>query len=145
MAVLKVSKMLFSWRKFLAMAIPLTVSLMAELTSAMACMPLFVTLPGQAAEAERQAKNEGEEGKEQQGQVPFGLDDDDTKQDGLENLGGYIGDDDDQVAEVVGIGIDAGGNAPGGELVVKGQVVFDGGTEGEGAQVEDDIAHDADR
>ena len=77
--------------------------------------------------------------------MPLGADDDDAEQDGLENLGGYVGDDDDQVAQVAGIGIDAGGNASGGELVVERQVMLDGGTERQGAQVEDDVAHGADR
>ena len=32
---------------------------------------------------------------------------------GLENLGRHVGDNDDQIAEIVGIGIDAGGNTAG--------------------------------
>ena len=83
-------------------------------------MPLFVTLPGQAAEAQCQPEDKGQEGKEQQSQVPLGVDDDNAEQDGLKNLGRHIGYDGDQVAQVAGIRIDAGSNAPGGELVVEG-------------------------
>ena len=48
------------------------------------------------------------------------MDDDDTEQDSLENLSRHVSDDDDKVAKIVGIGINAGGNTAGRKLVVKG-------------------------
>ena len=45
--------------------------------------------------------------------MPLSPDDYNSEQNSLENLGRHVGDNDDQIAEIVGIGIDAGGNTAG--------------------------------
>ena len=55
----------------------------------------------------------------------------------------HVGDDDDQLTEVVGVGCDARDDAPRRELVVERQVMLGGGAECARAQIEDDIAHRA--
>ena len=47
----------------------------------------------------------------------------------MHELRRHIGDDDDQLTEVVGVGGDARNDATGGELVVEREVVFRRGTE----------------
>ena len=83
----------------------------------------------QGAEAEREAEGDGDESHHQQGHVPFGAKEDDSQQDGLEHLRGDVGEDDDELAEVVRVGGDAADDAPGGELVVERQVVIGRGVE----------------
>ncbi len=83
------------------MEMPLTVSLMAALTSAMACMPRLGDAPRQAAEADGNAHEDGDEGEQQQRHVPLGADHDHRQDDDLQELGADVGDDDDQLPEVV--------------------------------------------
>ncbi|MFT3891796.1 MAG: hypothetical protein QM730_09210 [Anaerolineales bacterium] len=55
----------------------------------------------------------------------------------------HVGYDDDQLTEVIGVGSDARNNASGGELVIKGKVVFRGSTEGACSEIENNITHRA--
>jgi hypothetical protein len=95
--------------------------------------------PRHGTEAQRNQEDDRDEGKQQHGHAPLGAHQDDAQDQRLEHLRGHVGDDDHQLAEVVGVGSDTRDDAAGGELVVERKVMFGGSMEGLGAQFQHHI------
>ena len=122
---------------------PLTVSLMVGVDVGHGLHAALGDAPRQAAEADRHAEDDRQEGEQEQRQLPVGAEQHHAQHDRLDDLRDHVGDDDDQLPEVVRVGGDARDDAPGGELVVERKVMLGRGAEGLRAQSQHHIAHRA--
>jgi hypothetical protein len=73
--------------------------------------------------------------------MPLGAEHDDAQEDGRHQLSAHICDDDDELAEVIGVGSDSRNNPARRELVVERQVVFGCLGKRLGSQPQHNIAH----